>query len=135
MTKTAFYRCTLIFVKGVQTMYEIFEQLLQKYGYSVYKVSKDTGIPQTTLYSWKKNNSKLAGDTAKILANYFGVSIDYLMGEDEEKENEFEIKDSVEMKAILLCRKVEGVSPEEKEMLLKQFESTIDLFLKAKGIK
>lgn len=118
-------------------MYEIFEQLLQKYGYTVYKVSKDTGIPQTTLYSWKKNNSKLAGDTAKILANYFGVSIDYLMGEDDKelRENEFEAKDSVERKAILLCRKAEGATQEEKELLLKQFESTIEIFLKAKGIR
>ena len=40
---TIFYRFFIvlsIFVKGGQKMYEIFEQLLQKYGVSAYKVSK-----------------------------------------------------------------------------------------------
>ncbi len=118
-------------------MYEIFEQLLQKYGYTIYKVSKDTGISQTTLYSWKKNNSKLAADTAKILANYFGVTIDYLMGEEtkEERKNEYEAKDLTERKILMLCRKAQDATTEEKDLILKQFESTIDIFLKAKGIK
>lgn len=35
-------------------MYEIFEHLLQKFGVTPYKVSKQTGVTQTTLSNWKK---------------------------------------------------------------------------------
>lgn len=65
-------------------MYEIFEHLLQELGISVYKVSKDTGIAQSTLSSWKSKNNKIGSDNAEILARYFGVSIDYLMGREKD---------------------------------------------------
>ena len=38
-----------MFVKGAQIMYEIFEQLLQKLNVTPYKISKETGVTQTTL--------------------------------------------------------------------------------------
>lgn len=60
-------------------MYEIFEQLLQKYGVTPYKVSKDTGISQSTLSTWKSKRNKLSPDKAQILADYFGVSFSYFM--------------------------------------------------------
>ena len=69
-----------IFVKEVQKMYEVFEQLLQKFGITAYKVSKDTGIPQSTLSSWKVKRNTLSLETADIIAKYFGVTVDYLMG-------------------------------------------------------
>lgn len=37
-------------------MYEVFEQLLQKFGVTAYQVSKATGIPQSTLSNWKARN-------------------------------------------------------------------------------
>lgn len=38
-------------------MYEIFAQLLEKYNVTPYKVSKETGIAQTTLSDWKRGRS------------------------------------------------------------------------------
>ena len=35
-------------------MYEIFEQLLSKYGVTAYKVAKETGITTATLSNWKQ---------------------------------------------------------------------------------
>lgn len=60
-------------------MYSVFEQLLQKNGVSTYKVSKDTGIAQSVFSSWKKGISKPKQDKMKILADYFNVSVEYLM--------------------------------------------------------
>ena len=40
-------------------MYEIFEQLLQKYGVSAYKVAKATGVTQSTLSDWKREGVRL----------------------------------------------------------------------------
>lgn len=60
-------------------MYEVFEQLLQKFGVTTYQVSKATGIGQSTFSSWKARRNLISGEKAKIIADYFGVSVDYLM--------------------------------------------------------
>lgn len=80
-------RIIAIFVKGEQKMYEVFEQLLQKYGVTAYQVSKATGIAQSTFSSWKTRRNLLSGEKAKKIADYFGVTVDYLMtGKEEAKE-------------------------------------------------
>ena len=68
-------------------MYEIFEQLLQKYGVTSYQVSKATGISQSTISNWKARRNLLSPDKAKLIADYFGVSLDYLMTGKEEIDN------------------------------------------------
>ena len=60
-------------------MYEVFEQLLQKFGVTTYQVSKATGIGQSTFSSWKARRNLISGDKAKKIADYFNVSVDYLM--------------------------------------------------------
>ena len=65
-------------------MYEIFERLLQKYGVSAYKVAKETGVTQSTLSDWKRGRSTPKTENMKKLADYFGVSIDFLMTGEEE---------------------------------------------------
>jgi len=60
-------------------MYEIYERLLQERGVNSAQVSKATGISQSTLSEWKKNNSKLRIDKLQKIADFFGVTVDYLM--------------------------------------------------------
>ena len=73
-------------------MYEVFEQLLQKHGVSPYKVSKDTGVTQTSLSNWKTGKSTPTTKTLQRLADYFGVTLDYLMtGKEEPKEKSPEL--------------------------------------------
>lgn len=60
-------------------MYERFEQLCQKKGVTPYKVSKETGVSQTTLSSWKTRNSTPNLETAMKIAKYFGVPVGYLV--------------------------------------------------------
>lgn len=70
-------------------MYEIFEQLLQKYGVTSYKVSKETGVTQSTLSDWKRGRSTPKTDNMKKIADFFGVSVDYLMtGNNDNKEKQ-----------------------------------------------
>lgn len=66
-------------------MYEIFEKLLNERGITAYRVSKDTGIPTSSLTDWKKKRSKPKFKNMKILADYFNVPISYLLGEENEK--------------------------------------------------
>lgn len=68
-------------------MYDIFERLLQKHNLSAYKVSKLTGVTQSTLSDWKRGRSTPKTDTLQKIADYFGVSVDYLMGRETEEPN------------------------------------------------
>ena len=69
-------------------MYVIFEQLLQKHGISAYKVSKETGITQTSLSNWKAGRSTPNAKSLQKIADYFGVSLEYLMTGKEKSEIE-----------------------------------------------
>ena len=66
-------------MEGVVYLYNKYEELLKKTGKTSYQVSKDTGIGQNTLSGWKSGRSNPKVDKLKILANYFGVSIEYFL--------------------------------------------------------
>lgn len=67
-------------------MYEIFEKLLVKHGISAYRVAKDTGVTTATLTSWKQGKYVPKQEKLQKIADYFGVSIDYLMSGKEDPE-------------------------------------------------
>ena len=60
-------------------MYEVFEQLLQKFGVTTADVCKATGIGQSTMSNWKSRRNLISGKNAQLIADYFDVSVDYLM--------------------------------------------------------
>ena len=62
-------------------MYEKFAELLDKNNKTAYQVSKDTRIAQSVLSDWKTGRSKPKVDKLKVLADYFGVSIEYFLEE------------------------------------------------------
>lgn len=69
-------------------MYEIFEKLLKMNNVTAYKVAKDTGISYSSLSEWKSGRSAMPSAECLIkLADYFNVSIDYLVG----RNTDFEI--------------------------------------------
>lgn len=84
-------------------MYEIFSKLLHTYGVTPYKVSKETGVSQSTLSDWKLGKVTPKSENMKKIADYFGVSIDYLMTGKEgiEKEPQLTHKDEKDIKEIL----------------------------------
>jgi len=60
-------------------MYNKFVTLLKKTEKTSYQVSKDTGISSATLSDWKLGKSEPKIDKLKILAEYFGVTINYFL--------------------------------------------------------
>ena len=64
-------------------MYEVFEMLCQQKGVTVAEVSRSTGISQSTLSNWKKRRNNLSAENAKKIADYFGVTVGFLMGVQE----------------------------------------------------
>ena len=61
-------------------MYENYERIIKSRGLTNYKVSKDTGIAQSVLSTWKTKGTTPKLDKLQILAEYLNVSVDYLIG-------------------------------------------------------
>ena len=62
-------------------MFERIEQLMRENDVTAYKLSKETGIAQSTLSGWKNQNKIPRVDLLQKIANFFDVEIEYLTGE------------------------------------------------------
>lgn len=56
-------------------MYKIFKDLVEANGISAYKVSKATGIPQSTFADWRTGRSKPKIEKLLLLADFFDVDV------------------------------------------------------------
>ena len=65
--------------------YDRFKQLCEQRGISCNRAATEMGLSNATPTSWKKRGLTPKADTLAIIANYFGVSVDYLLGEETEK--------------------------------------------------
>lgn len=75
-------------------MYEIFVKLLKQRGVTAYKVSKATGIASSTFSDWKNGRSTPKQDKLQKIADYFGVSVDYLVtGKEKQGDEKYYVND------------------------------------------
>ena len=66
--------------------YDRFKALCDHRGISCNKAALEMGLSNATPTAWKKRGLTPKADTLEVIANYFGVSTDFLLGK-EEKEN------------------------------------------------
>ena len=64
-------------------IYERVQHLAKNQGLSVRELGNKLNIGPTTLYKWKKQTPK--SDILIKVADYFGVSTDYLLGRSDDK--------------------------------------------------
>ncbi|OSP88220.1 XRE family transcriptional regulator [Lactococcus lactis] len=81
------------------TVFEAIKKLADKQGKNVKTVAIDVGLSENAIYGWKKTKPK-AEDLAKV-ADYFHVSVDYLLGREELKT----IKEPVDLKKLISEKK------------------------------
>ncbi len=75
-------------------MYEIFEQLCKEKGVTAYRVCKETGITTATISNWKAGRYTPKQEKMQKIADYFGVSVDYLMtGKEKEGGEKYYLND------------------------------------------
>ena len=75
-------------------MYEVFEKLLKLNNVTPYRVAKEAKVTQTMLTNWKLGKSTPKGENLQKIADYFGVTVDYLMtGEEKERGERWYIND------------------------------------------
>lgn len=58
--------------------YEIYEKIIKEKGYNSAAVSRGTGISPTVFSEWKKGKSAPKADKLKKIADFLGVSMEYL---------------------------------------------------------
>jgi transcriptional regulator with XRE-family HTH domain len=107
-------------------MYENFQKSIDRLGITAYKVSKETGISTVTFTNWKNGLYTPKLDKMKSIANYLGVTTDYLYGKvddpkqtvDEKKPLDFTYTDALN-KVIDYMANKEGIeiSPNQRTKL------------------
>ena len=65
---------------------DIFIKILQERNVSSYKLTKDTGIHNGLISRWKTGEINPSYDMLIKLADYFDVSVDYLLGRTDKPE-------------------------------------------------
>ena len=115
-------------------MYEVFEQLCKKKGVTPYKVAKTIGTTTATFSNWKAGRYSPKADKLQKIADYFGVSVDYLMTGEEpavyyESEEAAEIANRIlndpDLRALMQA--ADGSSPENLKLaqeMLMRFKGT-----------
>ena len=68
-------------------MYEIFAKLLEEKGLKAADVTRATGIKSPVFSEWKKGKSRPNTEKMIKIANFLGVSIEYLLTGNESKSN------------------------------------------------
>jgi repressor LexA len=79
------------FMGGVFNVIDRIFHLLDERGISPYKLSKELGISSSKITEWKKGSYKPSLDAILMLAKYFDVSADYILGLSPIKEISIEI--------------------------------------------
>lgn len=76
--------------------FERIKKLADKQNFSLQKVATDIGLSENAIYGWKTRKPK-GEDLAKI-ADYFHVSVDYLLGREELEQPQFspELLDAID---------------------------------------
>ena len=66
--------------------WNIFENLCKQNGKSPNAVAKELSIASGTVTEWKKGNRNPQNATLKKISDYFNVSVDYLLGNEQETQ-------------------------------------------------
>lgn len=66
--------------------YDIFKKLCDQRGIKPGPAAEACGINRSNVSLWKSKGYTPRGDALQSIADYFGVSTDYLLGKEEQKE-------------------------------------------------
>lgn len=102
-------------------MYERFEELCREKGISSYRVSKETGVAQSSLSNWKNGISTPGALSIAKIAAYFDVSAAWLMGETNSR-NSSELFKTISPQRQFLMDKLAKATDEDIDKLAKIWE-------------
>lgn len=104
-------------------MYSVFEELCNSRGVTPYKVSKETKIASSTFSDWKNGKSKPKSEKLQKIADFFGVSVDYLInGEEREftkEQAQLDLKISKDLALKEAIKKYYALSAQKQKHVLE----------------
>ena len=100
-------------------MYEIFAKLLKEKVVTPYQVSKATGVAQSSLSDWKNGRSKPKYEKMLAISDYFGVSVDYLLGNEPKEKTPAEADVTFDDFTYAMYGEAKELTDEDKNMLLE----------------
>lgn len=65
--------------------YDLYSDLCKERGVSLNKAASEMGLSNSTVTKWKKTKATPSGDTLSKVAEYFNVSMDFLLSHSTEK--------------------------------------------------
>lgn len=75
--------------------YDVFLSLCKKANIKPSKAAEECGINRSNVSLWKSKGYTPRGDALQALADYFGVSVDYLLGNEEKEKSTGESADGL----------------------------------------
>ncbi len=72
---------------------DILESLLYEKGITASKMLSDLGLNKSSVLNWKTRGTIPSGSVLQKIADYFNVSVDYLLGKTDQKEKSPSISD------------------------------------------
>lgn len=64
-------------------IFDRIQELIDENKITAYKLSQDTGISTGLISQWKKRSQNPSGSKLQAISEYFGVSVDYLLGNEK----------------------------------------------------
>lgn len=101
-------------------MYDRFVQLLQEKGITAYRVSKDTGVTQTTLSDWKTGRATPKTATLQKIADYFDVSLDWIVGNSDTRQKSNGLNDIYF--SFAKQAQNDGIAPEDIKLAIEMIQ-------------
>ena len=124
-------------------MYENYQKLRDERGLKDSDVAREASVSKSTFSDWKVGRSKPGIKKLQKIADFFGVTVDYLMTgkEEDKKENSvIDIKDELERMRDLLKNRTrhpiyydgEKLDDESLDAILAQYEMSL-IYLERKN--
>ena len=105
------------------SLFERIAELRTEQGLSQNALEREVGLPRNTICKWDK--SIPAADKLKLVADYFGVSTDYLLtGETKEK---LDISAELSPSQELLLNRVSQMSEEQAAAFLRAMDAFLNI--------
>jgi transcriptional regulator with XRE-family HTH domain len=109
-------------------IHEKIKKLRQQKGWSQTQLANKMGVRSQHISRYERGNSNPSAETLSKFAEIFGVSVDYLLSEDEENTNTYKIKDKQLQRYF---EEVDNLDEEDKNVI----KNLIDAVLIRKKVK
>lgn len=101
--------------------YDKFKELCKKKGVSCNKAAIEIGLSNATPTTWKKRGLTPKSDTLAKIADYFGVTTDYLLGTEQKEKptGDADERDYADMELLEAFERADEATQKAIRLLLK----------------